>query len=587
MNFNAKAQTDSTFEVIVSANNYAPCINDTVQLSSVFNLSPYYNSYTTCGTNGSLCNSGSTEKTFSSGAVSILGDFSGPFESSSSKYQYIYTAAELQAKGIYSGAFNSLSFDVDWNNISGNINNLSIYMNCTSSSAFSSSGSNTFLPEGDVVYSTGTFTTNTGWNPISFDNTFDWDGVTNIVITVCHSGSALASNMGIECTDINSYRTLGKNGSCATANPTFANQFRPNMKLGICNPTLGALTYTWTPSTGLSNAAIANPTFVATSSPQSYVLSVTDGILTRSDTVDIGVGITPTAVASIDTTICDGESVLINATGGTTYTWNSGLGNGQSHTVSPSATTTYQVIVASTDGCTDTNNVVITVNPLPNSGITANTAICDGDSILITATGGSDYFWNNGLGNSSSHTVTPTSATTYNVTVVDLNGCENDESVTISINPLPIVSITFGTDELIASTGFTNYTWYLDGIQIASGNSNIYTDSVLLNGNYTVEVTDNNGCSNTSAAFTFFLNSMELEKTSIVLYPNPFSNAITVSSSDAHPNSSIRITDLFGKVHPVEYNYSNENIQIDGRSLPSGIYILEMDGMGKIKIVKY
>jgi len=515
MNFKAKAQTDSTFEIVGSANNYAPCLNDTVQLSSVFNLSPYYNAYTSCGTNGSLCNSGSIEKTFSAGAVSILADFSGPFESSSSKYQYIYTVAELQAKGIYSGAFNSLSFDVDWNNISGNINNVTIYMNCTSSSAFSSSGTNTFLPEGDVVYSAATFTTADGWNPITFDNRFDWDGVTNIVITVCHSGSSFASNMGIECTDINAYRTLGKNGSCATATPTFANQFRPNMKLGICNPPLDTLTYAWTPSTGLSNAAIANPTFVATASSQSYIVSVTDGILTRYDTVNIGVGIIPTAVASMDATICDGESVLLNATGGATYAWNNGLGNGQSHTVSPSITTIYQVIVASSDGCSDTDNVVITVNPLP------------------------------------------------------------------------IVSITLAANELIANIGFTDYTWYLDGNEIASGNSNIYTDSVLLNGVYTVEVTDNNGCENTSAAYTYALNSLESEKASIILYPNPFNNTITVGSSDIHPNSSIRITDLSGKVHHVEYNYSNENIQIDGRSLSSGIYILEIEGIGKRKIVKY
>lgn len=516
MNFNAKAQVDSTFAVIVSANNYAPCLNDLVQLSSVIDLSPYYNSYTSCGTNGSLCNSGSIQRTFSSGEVAIFSDFSGPFESSSSKYQYIYIASELQDAGIFSGAFNSLSFDVDWNYISGDINNMSIYMNCTSSSAFSSSDSNTFLPEGDLVYSAETFTTAEGWNPISFDNTFDWDGVANIVITICHSGSASSSSMAIECTDINAYRTLGKNGSCATANPTYANVFRPNMKLGLCNHTIGALTYTWTPSTGLSDAATANPTFVATASPESYVLSVTDGILTRSDTADIGVGIIPTAVATFDTTICEGESVLLNATGGTTYTWDNGLNNGPSHTVSPSTTSTYQVVVASSDGCTDTDNVVITVNPLP------------------------------------------------------------------------IVSITLVTNELVANIGFTIYTWYLDGVEIASSSSNIYTDIELLNGSYTVEVTDNNGCKNTSDAYIYAQDSLELvEKASIILYPNPFNNTITVSSSGLNPNSSIRITDLSGKVHHVKYTYSNENIHVDGRSLSSGIYILEMDGIGKIKIVKY
>jgi hypothetical protein len=516
INYNAKAQTDSTFAVMVSADNYAPCLNDIVQLSSVLDLSPYYNSYTSCGTNGSLCNSGAIQRTFSSGEVAIFSDFSGPFESSSSKYQYIYKASELQEAGIFSGAFNSLSFDVDWNYISGNINNMSIYMNCTSSSAFSSSGSNTFLPEGDLVYSADTFTTAEGWNPISFDDTFDWDGVENIVITICHSGSASSSSMAIECTDINSYRTLGKNGSCATANPTYANVYRPNMKLTVCNPPVGALTYAWTPSTGLSDAASANPTFVATASPQSYVLSVTDGILARSDSVDIGVGIIPTAVASFDTTICQGESVILNATGGTTYIWDNGLNNGQSHTVSPNTTTTYQVVVSSSDGCTDADNVVITVNPLP------------------------------------------------------------------------IVSITLVANELVANIGFAIYTWYLDGVEISSSNSNIYTDVELSNGSYTVEVTDDNGCKNTSDAYIYTQNSLELvEKASIVLYPNPFDNTIRVSSSGLNPGSSIRITDLLGKVHHVEYDYLNESIHIDGRSLSSGIYVLEVDGIGKIKIVKY
>ncbi len=515
VNFNAKAQTDSTFEIVGSADNYVPCLNDIVQLNSVFNVSPYYNAYSSCGTNGSLCTSGSIERTFSSGAVAILADFCGPFESSSSKYQYIYTASELQAKGIFSGAFNSLSFDVDWNNISGNINDMTVYMNCTATSSFSSSGNNTFLPEGDVVYSTTTFTTSTGWNSISFDNTFDWDGVSNIVITVCHSGSSFASNMGIECTDINVYRTLGKNGSCATATPTFANQFRPNMKLGICNPIIDTLTYVWTPSTGLSDPTSPNPTFVATSTPQSYVVSVTDGVHTRYDTVDIGVGIVPTAVTSSDTTICEGENVLINATGGSTYTWSHGLGNGQSHNVSPNTTTTYEVIVASVDGCTDTNDVTITVNPAP------------------------------------------------------------------------MVSITLGTNELIANSGYVDYTWYLDGNEIASGTSNTYTDIELLNGDYTVEVTDDNGCKNTSDVYTYALNSIGSENSSTTLYPNPFNNTITVSSSEINPNSSVRITDLSGKVHPVKYTYSNETIQIDGRSLPGGIYILEMDRIGKMKIVKY
>ncbi|MEL7425764.1 MAG: SdrD B-like domain-containing protein, partial [Bacteroidota bacterium] len=78
----------------------------------------------------------------------------------------------------------------------------------------------------------------------------------------------------------------------------------------------------------------------------------------------------PTVTATGDAAICEGEHVDLSATasGGTppyTFTWNNGLGNGANQTVSPAVTTTYVVTVTDYNGCTDTDEVVVTVSPNP------------------------------------------------------------------------------------------------------------------------------------------------------------------------------------------------------------------------------
>ncbi|MEL7248508.1 MAG: SdrD B-like domain-containing protein, partial [Bacteroidota bacterium] len=78
----------------------------------------------------------------------------------------------------------------------------------------------------------------------------------------------------------------------------------------------------------------------------------------------------PTVTATGGDAICEGEHVDLSATasGGTppyTFTWNNGLGNGANQTVSPAVTTTYVVTVTDHNGCTDTDEVVVTVSPNP------------------------------------------------------------------------------------------------------------------------------------------------------------------------------------------------------------------------------
>ena len=82
----------------------------------------------------------------------------------------------------------------------------------------------------------------------------------------------------------------------------------------------------------------------------------------------------PNVVASADVAICVGSSTTIsaNANGGLapyTYNWNNGIGSGQSKIITPTTTTTYIVTVVDANGCTNTDQVIVTVNAKPFSGI--------------------------------------------------------------------------------------------------------------------------------------------------------------------------------------------------------------------------
>jgi hypothetical protein len=159
-----------------------------------------------------------------------------------------------------------------------------------------------------------------------------------------------------------------------------------------------------------------------------------------------------------------------------------------------SASTIGTYIVTYTAPSSETATTSISVDSIPVVSAGANVAICNGENTILTATGATTYSWSTGQ-TGASITVDPTTDTTY--TVTGFNGaCSATDSVDVTVYALPTVSITgtltycAGASTTLDAGSFVSYLW--------SNGETTQTISATA-GNYTVTVTDSNGCSNTSA----------------------------------------------------------------------------------------
>jgi hypothetical protein len=210
--------------------------------------------------------------------------------------------------------------------------------------------------------------------------------------------------------------------------------------------------YSWTPTGGLNDASIANPT---ASAGGNYTVQVMDDNgCWAEDTVVVTVAGAPTADAGPDQEICPGGSPVIGgsptASGGASpysYSWTPATGLNATDianpTASPSSDTIYSVSVTDSGGCQAVDHVHVTVDA-PTAAAGADAVIISGESVVIggtpTASDGTppySYSWSpiTGLNDTSiaSPTASPIVNTTYNVTVTDSNGCTDSDDVTVTV----------------------------------------------------------------------------------------------------------------------------------------------------------
>jgi len=232
--------------------------------------------------------------------------------------------------------------------------------------------------------------------------------------------------------------------------------------------------------------------------------------LAYSDTVTINTT-GPHANAGPDTSVCSGLSIVLNASGGSFYSWSPAATLNNPNIATPTATplvsTNYVVTVTDNNNCSATDNIIVTIRPTPVATTSPDTSVCLGNSIMIKAFGGATYNWNPDPTLTPSNVfdpiVTPTANTTYLVTVSSNFGCTNSADVTVNVNTLPAPVITPSGQtgfcdtasvnvSLDAGAGYASYLW--------STGATTQVINVTQPGNYSVTVVDPKGCTGTSAS---------------------------------------------------------------------------------------
>jgi len=290
----------------------------------------------------------------------------------------------------------------------------------------------------------------------------------------------------------------------------------------------GTLTYSWSPTTGLSASDIVNPV-ASPNTTTTYTVTVSSSVgCSATDNVKVTVDAAPVAITAADVSIgnCGGQSTDIDGSSSTgtgiTYSWTSSpagfTSTNATVSVSPAATTTYTLEVSDSHGCTDSETQTVTVDAAPLATITAtNDTIgsCVGQSTTIdasTSTGnGITYSWtSNPAGFTSTlaspAAISPAATTTYTVVITDTYGCTSTDNQLITVEAAPVAdagtpaTICSGnatTLDATASTGSSiTYAWTSSP---AGFNSTVASPSVSpgVNTTYTVEITDKNGCTST------------------------------------------------------------------------------------------
>lgn len=237
-----------------------------------------------------------------------------------------------------------------------------------------------------------------------------------------------------------------------------------------------------------------------------------------------------------DNQICLGESTQMTVTGGATFTWTpSGtLDNGTifNPIATPGTTTTYTVVAVDTNGCADTMTFPITVIQPPTAAFTANFTPCtipNNVSFTNGSTNSGTFIWLlDGIvvsGTDITHVFNTPGNYTITLIAVDTSGCGFNDTTSMDIFlPPPAQALAWGSDticigqslQLFASGGDTYY-WLPPSLF----NDNTLSNPILtpdVSGDYSVIVTDTNGCSDTASVPVYIFPVPTIDAGSDLIY---------------------------------------------------------------------
>ncbi len=313
---------------------------------------------------------------------------------------------------------------------------------------------------------------------------------------------------------------------------------------GVLRAPFGFVSYNWSGSTISDDSLTVN-------TAGWYFVTVTDtNTCVGEDSILVSVDTIPVINLGVTGSICDGDSMTLNAGFGfLNYNWSTG---DTLDSISVKQVTTYSVTVTDSNTCVGSDSFVLAFFPTPTVNIGVNDTLCEGNTKLLDANMGfNSYLWSNG-----DVTQTSTYDTTGNhwVEVRDVNGCLASDTMHLEIQMVPYLNLG-PNDSICANLGYNlnagnpggsivSYLWSTGStnqtISIVA-NSGLVSD---INVDYSVTITDNIGCvnSDTLNLTTFTLPIPDLGNDTSFCFGLPFTTLLNPGLFDAYLWSTGAIT---------------------------------------------
>ena len=501
---NSSAVSDSILVSPTSNATYSVTVTDAQSntSSASINITVNQNPTPVAGSNSPICQGANLNLTVNAGTI---WHWSGPNSYNSTVQNPTITAATPAASGTYTVTVTNASGCTDTSSVNVTVN----------SNPTPVASSNSPICQGANLNLTVTSGTSWHWTgPNSYNST-----VQNPTITA--ATPAASGTYTVTVTNSNGCTGTSSVNVTVNSNPTpVASSNSPvcegnNLNLTV---TTGS-SWHWSGPNSY-NSTTQNPTISAVTPAASgtYTVTVTNASgCTGTSAVNVTVNSSPTPTAGSNSPICQGSTLNLTVTTGTSWSW-TGPNSFSSTTQNPiinaatqAASGTYSVTVTNASGCTAVSTVIVNVNTYITVIASSNSPICQGANLNLTANTGTIWSWSgpNSFTSTSQNpvvsNVTPSVSGTYTVNVTNAQGCSGTATTVVIVNSNPTPAA--GSNSSICEGGNLNLTtntgnsWLWTGpvnFNSSVQNPTINNTPIAAGGSYTVTVTDANGCTGTA-----------------------------------------------------------------------------------------
>lgn len=432
--------------------------------------------------------------------------------------------------------------------------------------------------------------------PIAGADGLSWDaalaGEYTLVATIGATGCSSTSEVimaSIEQVDAPQLEALGSTSFCEGG----------SVELSASSPQ--AVAYAWSHD-GSAIAGADGPLLLADAAGEYAVRAIsTNGCASTPAALQVVVHAlpaAPTVGATGATAFCAGGAVELTAdAGGAALHWladGSPIDGATDTLLIVTESGAYQAMATSAEGCASTPSAALTVTVHANPTAPTITAIepttfCAGGSatLIAEAIDGVSYQWlHDGapIAGATGEQFTALDPGLYAVLVSTAEGCTtvSDTAIVVVVQdapPQPVISQ--GLDGLEAS-GSGSFQWFLDGQPIPGATSASYEPTV--NGTYTVQATDANGCSSLSEGWFFLTTGMGSHAEAVLrALPNPTTGALIVEAP-AYAQR-FEVLDITGQ-RVLSGRLASPRQAIDLSSAAEGAYFLRVEGAGKQHVLR-